>query len=474
MKQMVETQQLLADYAENGSEAAFRELVARYLNLVYSTALRLMDRNVQSAEDVTQMVFVHLSRHARKLSREPFLGGWLHRDTCYEAAKTLRRERRRQAREQQAAFMNSLTDHSEANFKTIAPVLDEAINLLGAEDRAAILLRFFERRDFRAVGAALGSNEDAARMRVNRALDKLRSLLHRRGVTLSAAALTAALTGEVVSAAPAGLAATVAGTALAASAAGGGISATLLKIMTLTKLKAGLGGAIVITGVATSLVIQSQARARQRDQDALLRQQSEQLAQLTAENARLSNLATPAPGASSAGNLDELTKLRTEAESLRQQSAGLAALREQHRRLQARNPASSPKPQTPLQMQEENIARMSFAKSWMLGVRLYAQDYDGNFPANFDQLVPDYAPTDRKDKEDIKLDEFEIVYHGSLNAITNPANTMVLREKQARQAPDGRWQKAYGFADGHSEVHTEADGNFDAFEKSRIISRPPQ
>src|ERR1051326_59679 len=150
MKQMVETQQFLADYAENGSEAAFRELFARYLNLVYSTALRLMDRNVQSAEDVTQMVFVHLSRHARK---------------------------------QQAAFMNSLTDHSEANFKTIAPVLDEAINLLGAEDRAAILLRFFERRDFRAVGAALGSNEDAARMRVNRALEKLRSLLHRRGVT---------------------------------------------------------------------------------------------------------------------------------------------------------------------------------------------------------------------------------------------------------------------------------------------------
>src|SRR5438445_11210666 len=151
MKEMTESQQLLAEYAENGSEAAFRELVARYINLVYSTALRLMDRNVQSAEDVTQMVFVHLSRNARELCREPFLGGWLHRDTCYEASKTLRRERRRQAREQQAVCMNSLTDHSEANFKAVAPILDEAINLLAAEDRAAILLRFFEQRDFRAV-----------------------------------------------------------------------------------------------------------------------------------------------------------------------------------------------------------------------------------------------------------------------------------------------------------------------------------
>src|SRR5207249_3687597 len=211
----------------------------------------------------------HLSRQARKLCREPFLGGWLHRDTCYQASKTLRGERRRQAREAQAAFMNSLTDHSQANLETLAPILDEAINLLGAEDRAAILLRFFEQRDFRSVGAALGSNEDAARMRVNRALEKLHSLLQRRGVTLSAAALAAALGGEAVAAAPAGLAASVAGTVLAGSAAGSGISATLLKLMTITKLKAGITGAIVITGVATSLVIQNQARARQRDQDTL-------------------------------------------------------------------------------------------------------------------------------------------------------------------------------------------------------------
>src|SRR5207249_3917572 len=103
--------------------------------------------------------------------------------------------------------------------------LDEAINLLAAEDRAAILLRFFEQRDFRAVGAALGSNEDAARMRVNRALEKLRSLLQRRGVALSAATLAAALGSEALSAAPVGLAASVATTVLAGSVATGGMSA---------------------------------------------------------------------------------------------------------------------------------------------------------------------------------------------------------------------------------------------------------
>src|SRR5581483_6804555 len=112
---MTESQQLLAEYVENGSETAFRELVVRYINLVYSTALRRVEGDTHLAEDVTQTVFVHLSRNARNLSHETTLGGWLHRDTCYVAGKAMRRERRRQARERQAVLMNSLPDHSEAN-----------------------------------------------------------------------------------------------------------------------------------------------------------------------------------------------------------------------------------------------------------------------------------------------------------------------------------------------------------------------
>ena len=132
------------------------------------------------------------------------LGGWLHRDTCFVAGKILRTERRRAAREREAALMNSTPDHSEANLRSIAPVLDDAINNLDAEDRTAILLRFFEQHDFRTIGAALGSNEDAARMRVNRALQKLHLTLKRQGVSMSAAALGTALAAEAVSAAPVG------------------------------------------------------------------------------------------------------------------------------------------------------------------------------------------------------------------------------------------------------------------------------
>jgi len=193
----------------NGSDAAFRELVTRYVDLVYSTALRLVEGDTHRAEDVTQTVFVDLSRKARMLPADVRLGGWLHRDTCLVAGHSLRGERRRQAREKQAAEMNAQQNHFEADFSQVAPLLDEAINELGEADRTAILLRFFEQQDFRAVGQALGSNEDAARMRVTRALEKLEEFLKRRGVTTTAASLSVVLTANAVQAAPVGLAVTI-------------------------------------------------------------------------------------------------------------------------------------------------------------------------------------------------------------------------------------------------------------------------
>ena len=212
---MTDSQQLLAEYRQNGSDAAFRELVTRYVDLVYSTALRLVEGDTHRAEDVAQTVFVDLARKAQTLPHEVRLGGWLHRDACLVAGHTMRGERRRQSRERQAVEMNVLQNHSDAGFSQVAPLLDEAIDELGEADRTAILLRFFEQQDFRAVGQALGSNEDAARMRVTRALDKLHTLLTRRGATLSAAALGTALATEAVTAAPAVLAAQVVSKALA-------------------------------------------------------------------------------------------------------------------------------------------------------------------------------------------------------------------------------------------------------------------
>src|SRR5438093_9750622 len=97
---MTDSQKLLAEYVQSGSEAAFRELVTRYVDLVYSTALRLVEGDTHRGEDVAQTVFVDLARMARTLSNDVTLGGWLHRHTCFVAANTMRGGRRRQSREQ--------------------------------------------------------------------------------------------------------------------------------------------------------------------------------------------------------------------------------------------------------------------------------------------------------------------------------------------------------------------------------------
>ena len=322
MKSMTETRQLLAEYAEHGSETAFQELVSRYVDLVHSAAIRLMNGDRHLAEDVTQTVFADLARCARSISGDAMLGGWLHRHTCFVASKTLRTERRRLARERQAVDMNSLEDHSAANLALVAPILDDAINQLGAEDRTAILLRFFEQHDFKSVGEALGSNEEAARKRVDRALYKLESLLKRRGVAFSAAALASALSAQAVTAAPAGLAITISSVALTGAATSGATTLTIIKIMSMTKLKIGIAAAVVTASVAVPWVMQQRTQTHLNESQEALRQKDAQVAKLTEENERLSGLlakATPTPPPAEAPSR-EMLKLRSENSRLRQQT----------------------------------------------------------------------------------------------------------------------------------------------------------
>src|SRR5688572_29759695 len=120
---MTDSQQLLADYVKTGAEPVFRELVTRYVDLVYSAAVRLVNGDTHLAQDVSQTVFADLARMARTLSPNVMLGGWLHRHTCFVAAKMIRTERRRQLRERQAVEMNAQPDHSAANLAQVAPIL---------------------------------------------------------------------------------------------------------------------------------------------------------------------------------------------------------------------------------------------------------------------------------------------------------------------------------------------------------------
>lgn len=321
---MAGTQDLLAEYVQTGSETAFRELVNRYVDLVYSVALRLVNGDTHRAEDVSQMVFSDLASLARKLPPGVMLGGWLHRHTCFLGAKVMRGERR-QLRERQAVEMNQVNSDGGP---FLGPLLDQVIDELRDEERTAILLRFFEQDDFRAIGQALGTSEDAARMRVNRALEKLEALLKRRGVKTSAAALTVALSANAVHAAPVGLAASISAASLANAAAGTSVL-TSLKVMAMGKIKLGLLGAIVAAGLAAPFALQYNNAARLRRENESLQRQLDQSALLAADNLRLSNelARSSALLSAPADQSNELLRLRGEVSRMRKDSEELAQLK---------------------------------------------------------------------------------------------------------------------------------------------------
>jgi len=201
--------QLLRDYAELGSEAAFGELVGRYLDIVYSIAVRRINGDVHLARDIAQTVFVDLARQAvtrraPEVTDDGHLAAWLHRHTCFVASNVRRAEQRRLTRERLANAMDTHDSETDSSWQQLAPILDEAIQELSPADRDALLLRFYERLDLRSVGAALGISDDTAQKRVSRAIERLRSLLIGRSVTLSVPVLAALLDERATVAAPAG------------------------------------------------------------------------------------------------------------------------------------------------------------------------------------------------------------------------------------------------------------------------------
>lgn len=248
------SQDLLRAYVTDGSEAAFRDLVSRYVNLVYSVALRRVAGQTGLAEDVTQQVFSDLAAKAASLPSSIQLGGWLHRHTCFVSANVLRSEQRRQARELVALQMNAL-HHGSADWKELAPILDEAIDQLPEVDRAAVLLRFYEQLDLRRVGETLGVSDDAAQKRVSRALETLRDWLTARGMMLSVATLASLLAAAAVCAAPVSFAAAVNRRVLARKAASAGVAAFLVAWLGTLGGKAVVGA--VVLGAVVALVSRS-------------------------------------------------------------------------------------------------------------------------------------------------------------------------------------------------------------------------
>lgn len=349
--------ELLRHYAKAHSDDAFTELVKRHVNLVYSAALRQVNGDTHLAQDVAQTVFADLARKAASLSDRAALAGWLYTCTHFAAAKAVRTESRRRNHEQQAHAMQDLVSAPppDSGWEQLRPVLDAAMHELSECERELLLARYFEQRRLTDMGKSLGLGEDAVRKRVERALEKLRRLLLKRGIP-TGAAFAEVVAAHAVQPTPAALAATLSSGALAAVSVNAAATATITKTVALTMTtlqKTALVALFAVLAGAGLYEARQVSRLRQEIQ-ALRQNQADLTARLEQANTSANSYANQPTAAASAilstERLRELLRLRGEIGVLRRQQRELEqALAGQSARPQvqastASRPSNAPAP----------------------------------------------------------------------------------------------------------------------------------
>jgi RNA polymerase sigma factor (sigma-70 family) len=361
--QKLDDMALVREFATRNSEAAFETLVARHVNLVHSAALRQV-RNPQLAQEITQAVFIILARKAASLPDGTFLIGWLFKTTRYAASAELRAATRRKRREQEA-HMESLISETpdESAWLHIAPLLDEALTKLNETDRRAVLLRYFDGQTLAEVGATLALNEDAARKRITRGLDKLRKFFMKRGVTLSTAALGGTMAANSVQAAPVGLAVTISATTVKGAAAAASVTALVngtIKTIFMTTFQKALIAVTLVAAVGAG-IYEARETSTLRSQVESLRQQQ---APLTDQNQQLTRERDDATR--------QLAALRQENERLNRNTGEVLRLRGEVARLRRAQPilvsaaeTQAPEPSEPATTLSAKVARFKHALEQM-------------------------------------------------------------------------------------------------------------
>ncbi|HEU5396726.1 MAG TPA: sigma-70 family RNA polymerase sigma factor [Verrucomicrobiae bacterium] len=318
--------ELLRQFAREHSQDAFAEIVRRHVNLVYSAALRQV-RSPQLAEDVSQSVFSDLSRNADKLKSDTHLTAWLYAVTRRTAIDVVRKESRRQWREQIAVEMQTMNATAD-EWLQIEPLLDEAMAALDETDRTAILLRYFENKNLRDVGVALKVSDDAAQKRCSRAIERLREFFSSRKLAIGSAGLVTLISANAIQAAPAALVTAISTVVLAGTTASTSTVIATTKALAMTTLQKTVITSALVAAIGTG-VFEARQNSRAQHQVQTLQQQQSALAgqvqQLQRERDQATNLLSDVLAENtrlkSGSNQAELMKLRGQVGFLRSQLA---------------------------------------------------------------------------------------------------------------------------------------------------------
>jgi RNA polymerase sigma factor (sigma-70 family) len=453
--------ELLRCYADHGCDEAFAELVRRHLNLVWAAARRVT-HNSELARDVAQLVFTDLARKARTLPPETVIAGWLHRAAYLAAAKQIRGEVRRSQRERIAMTTSNSADSDESRAAgELQPVLEEALAELPEIDRDAVVLRFLAGRSYAEVGATLGTGEDTAQKRVSRALEKLRESFRRRGLDVGGGLMVAALDFAGTQAAPVGLASTVAKGALAAAEAASGM-VTLVLLMK-SKITLGIVGGAAL---AVTLTYQHNSLNRLTNENSVLRSQ-------------LAEAMAPSPSTAAAQTADSETRTRQQdqQDELLRLRGEVAQLRQAAR--EGRNPPkAAPNVGSIPQLEAGDLAKAMLAaeavatrtvnaqKHLALAAHLYSRDHQERLPTTFEELKPLLGDALNLDGTvaGVSFDLLEFQPH-ERDIYRFETSLILLRERNARQLPDGTWERIYSLADGSVHRFKGASGDFSDFER---------
>ena len=271
MRQLTD-RELLDSYVKRDDHEAFAELVRRHMGFVLAAARRQTHGDISLADDVAQAVMIVLARRAASIAPGVAMPSWLFTVTRHAAQNAMKIRSRQRFHERRALATEARVERcvaspDEAN-ADLRDVLDDAIARLPEPDRSGVVLHYLNERSHAEVGAALGLSSEAARKRIERALDKMRAFLTGRGVVTTGAAIVAALHAEAASAAsivvPAQLVSSTvnlivlsgAGAAQASTSSSAAIAIAqgVSHMLTLAKLKVAAAIALVVTAVAGATV----------------------------------------------------------------------------------------------------------------------------------------------------------------------------------------------------------------------------